>query len=136
MLSRVLHIDRRIPADSDICKKTCYLFEKNLLYAKSIFSNAKRFRLCEEWMLRVFGWHRRFSGEFASFSSYLRVDNSRSEVLGKALSENAFKVSWFLLCDGKFFVRMNEKFCPCLDCYGHECCPNFCQKNLPQLTSN
>ena len=22
----------------------------------------------------------------------------------------------FLLCDGKFFVRINEKFCPCLDC--------------------
>ena len=78
----------------------------------------------------VFGRHRHLSREFASFVLTILfifgcVHNCLSEVLGKALPENTFKVSLFSLCNGKFFARINERFCPYLDCYGRECSPNF-----------
>ena len=63
----------------------------------------------------VFGRHRRISGEFATFVlTFLFifcVGHCHSEVLGKALLENAFKVSFVLVMEN-FSLELTKNFAP------------------------
>ena len=78
----------------------------------------------------VFGWRRRrrLSKESASlmlmfiFMFVLATAAwEDSGVLGKILLEHILNFFLFMLFSGKFFVRTNEKFCPCLGCGSREC---------------
>ena len=99
------------------CKETFY-FEKNLCMQKLYFVMRKDFMYF--FVLRmsamcVFGRHRHLSGEFASFVLIFLfiscVGYCHSEVFGKALLENAFKVS-FVLVVKIFSLELTKNFAP------------------------